>query len=85
MPTFPLDTGGDVRDKIDWEGGIWNAFNWGLAADELPEKYRDEGRTLASLYEELDGRAAEFYARLPPENEDEDGTLLSDAGRLGPR
>ena len=71
MPTFPLDAGEDVRDEIDWEGGIWNALCRGLAADDLPEQYRDDWRTLVKLYDELDERAADFYARLPPENQDE--------------
>ena len=71
MPTFPLDTGDEVRDKIDWEGGVWDALNWGLAAEDLPEQYRDDWRSLAKLYEELDLRAAEFYARLPSEIDSE--------------
>lgn len=67
MPTFPLDTGDDVRDKIDWEGGVWGALCWGLAAEDLPEQYRDDWRSMARLYDELDERATAFYERLPPE------------------
>jgi len=69
MPAFPLDTGDDVRDKIDWEGGVWDALNWGLDAEDLPEQYRDDWRSLAKVYEELEQQAAEFYARLPPETD----------------
>jgi hypothetical protein len=67
MPTFPLDTGDDVRDKIDWEGGVWGALCWGLDADDLPEQYRDDWRMMAALYDELDERATAFYERLSPE------------------
>ena len=67
MPTFPLDTGDDVRDKIDWEGGVWGALCWGLAAEDLPEQYRDAWRSMAKLYDELDKRATAFYEQLPLE------------------
>jgi hypothetical protein len=63
--------GTSFRDKIDWEGGAWDALNWGLAAEDLPEQYRDDWRSLAKLYDELDERAAEFYACLPPESDSE--------------
>jgi len=67
MPAFPLDTGGDVRGKIDWEGGVWGALCWGLAAEDLPEQYREAWRFMAELYDELDKRATAFYEQLPPE------------------
>jgi len=68
VPVFPLDTGDDVRDKIDWEGGVWGALCWGLAAEDLPEEFRDDWRLMARLYNELDERANAFYVRLPPES-----------------
>ena len=65
MPSFPLDTGEDVRDKIDWEGGICGALDWGLTADDLPLPYRDAWKQIADLYARLDELCTEFYAQLP--------------------
>ena len=65
MPIFPLDTGHDVRDKVDWEGGVIGALEWGLDADDLPEQYRAEWRVIAELYQQLDERCTAFYGGLP--------------------
>jgi hypothetical protein len=35
LPAFPLDTGHDLRDKIDWEGGIIGALEWGLDPEDI--------------------------------------------------
>ncbi|NUQ99450.1 MAG: hypothetical protein HOY79_23810 [Streptomyces sp.] len=65
MPIFPLDTGHDVRDKVDWEGGVIGALEWGLDADDLPEQYRADWRVIAELYRQLDERCTAFYDGLP--------------------
>lgn len=69
MPVFALDDGDDIRDKFDWEGGVWGALCWGLAAEDLPEQYRDDWRLMVRLYGELDQRATAFYERLVPASE----------------
>jgi hypothetical protein len=65
LPTFPLDTGYDLRDKVDWEGGVIGALEWGLDADDLPEQYRAEWRVIIELYQQLDERCTAFYDDLP--------------------
>ena len=65
MPGFPLDAGEDVRDKIDWEGGICGALDWGLTAGDLPMAYRDAWQQIADLYARLDELSTEFHAQLP--------------------
>lgn len=65
MPILPLDTGYDLRDKIDWEGGVIGALEWGLDADDLPEEYRADWRMIAKLYRQLDERCTVFYDCLP--------------------
>lgn len=70
MPTFPLDTGYDLRDKLDWEGGVIGALEWGLDADNLPEEYRAGWRAITELYRQLDERCTAFYEGLPqPDSE----------------
>ena len=65
MPTFPLKTGYDLKDKIDWEGGVIGALEWGLYAEDLPEQYHAEWRVITELYQRLDERCATFYDGLP--------------------
>lgn len=68
MPSFRLDTGHDLRDKIDWEGGIIGALEWGLNALDIPEQYRTEWRIIAELYQRLDEQCTAFYASLPADD-----------------
>lgn len=65
MPTFPLDNGYDLRDKIDWEGGVIDALEWGLEVNDLPKQYRPEWREIIQLYQQLDERCTVFYDDLP--------------------
>lgn len=65
VPIFPLDTAADLRDKIDWEGGICGALDWGLTSDDIPAEFRTEWTAIAALYEKLDALCADLYARLP--------------------
>jgi hypothetical protein len=65
LPVFPLDTGYDLRDKIDWEGGVIGALEWGLNAEDLPQQYRAEWRKITRLYQQLDERCTTFYSGLP--------------------
>ncbi|WP_194904812.1 hypothetical protein [Catenulispora rubra] len=81
MPIFPLGSGDDVRNKIDWEGGVWGALCWGLTAEDLPEQYREDWQSMAELYQELDERADAFYAGLPPGDEGEESALSAEAFR----
>jgi hypothetical protein len=45
-----MDTRLDVAAKIDWEGGIWQALEYGLDADDMPEGDTE----LRELWAELD-------------------------------
>lgn len=65
MPAFPLDTGYDLRDKIDWEGGVIGALEWGLNAEDLPLQYRAEWLKIARLYQQLDEHCTTFHSSLP--------------------
>ena len=65
MPIFPLDTGHDLRDKIDWQGGIIGALEWGLEAEDIPKQYRAEWRIIAEPYQHLDEQCTAFYSGLP--------------------
>lgn len=58
MPAFPLDTGYDLRDKIEW----------GLDPEDIPELYRAEWRIIAELYQRLDEQCTAFYAGLPADD-----------------
>lgn len=68
MPIFPLDTGSGLRDKIDWEGGVIGALEWGLDANDLPVQYRAEWRIIAQLFQQLDELCTAFYDGLPNED-----------------
>lgn len=65
MPVFPLDTGHDLRDKLDWESGVIGALEWGLEADDLPEEYRAQWRVITDLYQQLDESCTAFYDGRP--------------------
>ena len=68
MPAFPLDNGCDLRDKIDWEGGVIGALEWGLDPGDIPERYRAEWREIAQLYHQLDERCTIFHSGLPSDD-----------------
>lgn len=68
MPTSPLDNGYDLRDKIDWEGGVIGALEWGLDPEDIPEQYRAEWRIIAELYQRLDEQCTAFYDGLPADD-----------------
>jgi hypothetical protein len=65
LAAFPLDTGHDLKDKIDWEGGVIGALEWGLNTEDLPQQYRPEWQEITRLYQQLDERCTTFYDALP--------------------
>ena len=65
MPIFPLGDGFDLRDKIDWEGGVIGALEWGLETTDIPARYRGDWAEIAELYRHLDERCTTFYEGLP--------------------
>ena len=65
MPAFRLINGEDVREKIDWEGGLLGAIDSGLEAQDLPEEYRTAFNTIQRAYVLLDRMCTRFYDSLP--------------------
>jgi hypothetical protein len=66
VPEFTLRTGEDVRETIDWEGGICGAIDWGLDPSDLPERYRAGWTEICQVYAHLDQLCTAFYGALPP-------------------
>ena len=70
MPVFRLLTGDDVRQKIDWEGGLLGAIDSGLEAQDLPEAYRPDFAEIQRVYARLDELCTSFYSALPQEDDE---------------
>lgn len=69
MPVFTLRTGADVRDKIDWEGGVCGAIDSGLEAADLPAPYRVDFAEIQAAYRHLDTLCTAFYNALPDQEQ----------------
>jgi hypothetical protein len=54
-------TEAEFVEKIDWEGGVWDALLWGLRADMLDDPDSRLGRAWSKL--------EKFYAKHGPELE----------------
>lgn len=55
----------DFEAKIDHEGGIYSALQYGLRADEyypdLPQRVREAWNDLVAAFEEIDALADEYH------------------------
>ncbi|SEG44587.1 hypothetical protein SAMN04489712_105259 [Thermomonospora echinospora] len=60
---WPLDNRAELADKIDHEGGIWAALEYGIAADDMPagdEELRERWIELAGAF----GEARDAWNRV---------------------
>jgi hypothetical protein len=55
----------DFWTKIDWEGGIVDAIEYGLKAVDydLPAEMVDDYNDLCILYDDFDSERSEFYRK----------------------
>jgi len=61
----------EVTNKVDWEGGISGALEYGLTVDDMPPgdtELRDAWKRLEAAWKAFDAIETEVYALL-----DEDG------------
>lgn len=60
-----------VRDKVEWEGGITEALNYGLTVDDMPDgdaELREAWAKLIDAYAGLEPLEQAVYALLNEEN-----------------
>lgn len=62
----------DVAGKIDWEGGIFEALEYGIKASDMPEsdqELTDAWQALEIAYRVAEACASRVYGLLPGESE----------------
>lgn len=66
-------TRADIAAKIDWEGGIWDALEYGLKTDDMPDgdtELRSAWADLRSAFAVAEEAAGRVDALLPDEDEE---------------
>jgi hypothetical protein len=62
----PYENREEVRDKIDWEGGIWEVLAYGLKSQDMPDvELQEAWAKLEELYKAADAQADAVLAILP--------------------
>lgn len=55
---------GDFAAKVDWEGGIIDAIEWGLKPEDAPEEVRELWTQACALHAQLEPVAEKIGAIL---------------------
>lgn len=61
----------DFVDKIDWEGGIYGALEYGLKSRDydLPKEVEDQWSELRDLFNDMEDLVADFWVLVDKHTE----------------
>jgi hypothetical protein len=54
MEELLYPTMADLRDKVDWEGGLYEALKYGIHFDDVPEEIREDWKKAIEAAKILD-------------------------------